>query len=194
MRARRERVRRRPRDPAHRPGYSLIEVLVTISLFTVIAVILLPVLFTSSTGERLDKADEDLKEITDALAAFYADVGRWPGAMTQLVSPIAGGDQDICGNTYGGRRTRWAGPYLQKVLPAGGLPVGVGTALDTFEHGVGPTIDYLRIVVTDVAGSDALALDHSIDGSDGAASGTVQWAGVTSGVVTLYWTVPITRC
>lgn len=194
MRPRRKRVAGSVPRSAARGGYSLMEAMVAIALFTIIAVVLLPVLFTASSIERLDQADATLKEITDAIAAFHADVDRWPSSMPQLVSAIAAGDRDLCDAAYGGRRTQWDGPYLRRALPADGLPVGIGTAQHEFAFMAGTTIDYLRVVVTGVEPGDAIALDDMIDGDGGQTTGTVQWSDPVGVVVTLYWTIPITKC
>lgn len=177
-----------------RRGYTLIEVLVTVTLFTLIATILAPVLFTGQGAEKLHQAERTLKEMTDAIVAFNADVPRWPSAMTQLVDPIGLLDRDICGALYLGSRTRWNGPYWGTLIPAGGLPLGIGTAQNAFGYRTEAGHDVLTILITDVEEGDAIAFNAQIDGDDDAGGGVVQWGAASGGVVTATWNIPIQKC
>lgn len=177
-----------------RRGYTLIEVLVTVTLFTLIAAILAPVLFTGQGAEKLYQAEQSLKDMTDAIVAFNRDVSKWPSTMSQLVDPIQSGQRDICGTNYLGLRTRWNGPYWGTLIPAGGLPVGIGTAQNAFGYRVETGHDVLTIVINDVEESDAIAFNAQIDGDDDASGGVVQWSAPTGGVVTATWNMPIQKC
>lgn len=177
-----------------RRGYTLIEVLVTVTLFALIAAILAPVLFTGQGAEKLYKAEQSLKEMTDAIVAFNRDVSRWPSAMSQLVDPIQLLDRDICGGLYLGRQTRWNGPYWGTLIPTGGLPVGIGTAQNAFGYRVETGHDVLTIIINDVEESDAIAFNAQIDGDDDAGGGVVQWGAASGGVVTATWNIPIQKC
>lgn len=179
-----------------RAGYTLIETLVTVALLVVIATIMLPVLSAGGSADRLNQADSDLKEMTDAIAAFFSTVAEWPGDVEDLVSPIGGGDQDLCGQGYsGGERNSWAGPYLSIALPAGGLDVGIGIVRSDFVHVDAGEYDLLGIVVDDVEEADALALDDMVDADGDPNAGTVQWTTPpVGGAVVVRWYMPITPC
>lgn len=178
-----------------RPGYTLIEVLVTLALLVVLAVIVVPVLARERAAERVDRADVELKTITDAADAFADDVGEWPASLTQLVFPLVAGDVDVCGATYSvGERGRWAGPYLSRSVAAGGLPVGIGLVASTLTVTPGGDIDYLVLTVGEVEESDVLGLDAQVDDDADPGAGTVRWAAAGSGQVTVSWMIPMTAC
>lgn len=189
MRARRQRL-------IGRGGYTLIETLVTVALLVVIATIMLPVLSAGGASNRLNQADSELKGLTDAIASFFRGVTEWPGDVEDLVSPIGGGDQDVCGRGYsGGERNGWVGPYLNVAIPAGGLDVGIGTVRPDFAHVDAGEYDLLGIVVDNVEVGDAMALDDMVDADGDAAGGTIQWTTPpVGGQVTLTWYIPITPC
>ncbi len=179
-----------------RRGYTLIETLVTVALLAVIATIMLPVLSAGGAAERLNTADDQLKTLTNAVAAFYTDVTEWPSALDALVSPIGGGSSDLCGQVYNGsERNSWNGPYLTQAIPAGGLDVGIGTVRPAFAHADAGEFDLLGIVVDNVEVGDASALDDMVDGDGDANAGTVRWTTPpVGGQVTLTWFIPITPC
>lgn len=182
-------------DPGRR-GYTLVETLVTVAILVVLAAVLLPALSAGGASDRLYEADAELKGLTDGIAAFFSDVGEWPGDMDDLVSPIVGGDSDICGQGYsGGERNGWAGPYLTTVVPAGGLDVGIGVARTTFTHVDAGDYDLLGIVVDGVEEDDAVALNEMVDADGDPAAGTVQWSTPpVAGQVVLTWYMPINPC
>jgi len=192
------RGERAPHRDAHAApgGYTLLETLVTIALLVVIATTIYPVLAAGGAADRLNQADRDLKGLTDAVAAFFSHVTEWPGDVEDLVSPIGGGDQDVCGQGYsGGERNGWAGPYLSVALPAGGLDVGIGTVRPDFTHVDAGAYDLLGIVVNNVEVGDAMALDDMVDADGDPNAGTIQWSTPpVGGVVTLTWYLPITPC
>ena len=181
---------------AGRPGYTLMETIVTVALLTVIAAIMLPVLYAGGAAERLNEADDELKGLTDAVAGFFAGVTEWPGDLEDLVSPIGGGDQDICGQGYsGGERNGWVGPYLSVAVPAGGLDVGIGTVQPTFSFVDAGEFDLLGLVVDNVEVGDAMALDDMVDADGSSTQGTIRWTTPPAGgQVTLTWFIPITTC
>jgi prepilin-type N-terminal cleavage/methylation domain-containing protein len=191
-----------PRDPRHRapttprrPGYTLIEVLVTVAILTVLAVVIIPVLTGEDTTERAARADTALKAVTDALTAFADDVGEWPSSLDQLVTPLASGHRDICGTQYnGGERNAWAGPYLSRPVAAGGLQAGIGTIAPGFTLAPGTEIDFLYLTVTGVEEGDAVALNARVDGDADPAAGAVRWTAAGGGQVTVTWWVPIPAC
>ncbi|MFO7894342.1 MAG: prepilin-type N-terminal cleavage/methylation domain-containing protein [Longimicrobiales bacterium] len=184
------RGRTRPRS-----GYTLIEVLVTVALLTVIAVVVVPILARQGAADRVARADTELKGITDALDVFAEDVGEWPPSLTQLVTPLVSGDQDICGTAYnGGERDRWTGPYLSRPVAGGGLPVGIGMVATSFTLSPGADIDFLHLTVTGVEEGDALELDARVDGDGDASAGTVRWTAAGNGQVTVTWRIPIHPC
>lgn len=165
------------------------------AILTVIAVIMTPILTRQRAADRVARADTELKAVTDALDAFAENVGEWPPSLTQLVTPIVAGNQDICGNNYvGGERDGWAGPYLSRPVAGGGLPVGIGTVATTFTLSSGTDIDFIHLTINDVEEGDAIALDARVDGDDDPNGGTVRWTAAGSGQVTVIWRIPVHPC
>jgi prepilin-type N-terminal cleavage/methylation domain-containing protein len=195
VRARRQRVSW-PRPVTRRGGYTLMESIVTVAILVVIAAVMLPVLSAGGASDRLNEAESELKGLTDAVAAFFHDVTEWPGDVGDLVNPIGGGDQDVCGRGYsGGERNGWAGPYLTVAIPAGGLDVGIGTVRSDFIRLVEAPYTLLGIVVDNVEVGDAVALDEMVDADGDPNAGTIRWTTPpVGGQVTLTWYIPITPC
>jgi prepilin-type N-terminal cleavage/methylation domain-containing protein len=177
-------------------GYTLLETLVTVAILVVIATIIYPVVAAGGADRRLNQADRELKGLTDATSAFHRDVGTWPATVEDLVNPITGGDQDVCGGRYnGGERNRWNGPYLNVALPAGGLDIGIGTVRPDFIRVDAGAYDLLGIAVENVEIGDARALDDVVDADGDPNAGTVRWTTPpVGGVVMLTWYLPITSC
>jgi len=178
------------------PGFSLAEVLVALAVVAVLAAVIAPAIASLVTRARIDGAAETLEGISDAIVTFHDDVGEYPQSMTQLVEPLVNGDQDICGNNYnGGERNRWAGPYWHRGIPAGGLPISIGSVNNNFFVLADPSgIDYMTPVVTNVTDDDATELDLKIDLGDGANAGTIRWQTAGGGLVSLGWIVPFPDC
>lgn len=178
-----------------RGGYTLVEVLVTLAVLVVISAILVPVMWSGGTSARIDAADTALQDVTDAIDGFRDDVGKWPPGLSQLVFPLTTGMTDLCGSGYtGGERNSWAGPYLIQTIPAGGLPVGIGTLQTGFTYQFISGRPYIALTVTGVEENDAVALDDQVDGDGSASAGTVRWSAPVNGVVTLTWMLPGTTC
>lgn len=181
----------------NRTGFSLIEILAALAIAVVVAALVAPGIAASLDRARISRGLDSLEAVRDAVLAFEDDVREYPGTVSQLVDALGGGDTDICGNTYtGGERNRWAGPYLDRLLPASGLPVGVGTVADAFVLYVqGGDVDWLAIETDSVEEADALELDDQVDDGDGLAAGTLQWTVPDAdGLVTLSFIIPIPAC
>jgi prepilin-type N-terminal cleavage/methylation domain-containing protein len=180
-----------------RNGFSLIEILVALAIAIVVAAVVAPGIASSLDRARRDRALDSLESVRDGVLAFNDDVREYPGTLTQLAAPIGGADVDICGNGYnGGEQNRWDGPYLDRVLPAAGLPIAAGTVSTTFvlitQAG---DIDWFSIETTGVEQGDALELDDEVDDGDGSAAGAIQWGTPDAeGLVTLSYIFPIATC
>lgn len=191
----------RPRNEA---GFTFVELIVGLAIMVTIATAVTPVLLSSLDRARVDSAVGALQGFGDAIDAFEADVKEHPGYLHQLVVDIRADDPsdgNICGNTYkvgtgkGGTDT-WLGPYLDRLIPANGrVPVGIGLAHDELERlGSRNRAGELRIQVDEVTVEDAEALDLHVDGQDGPNGGSIRWADLGTGYVTLYYHKPSPRC
>ncbi len=67
-------------------AFSLIEVLITISIIAVVATVILGSLSSVQRTGRDAQRQADLNSIKSALAQYYADVNRYPNELTELGS------------------------------------------------------------------------------------------------------------
>lgn len=175
---------------------TLIEVVVAVAIVLSLAAAMAPGMIGVLDRQRVASARESLDAIVNAMTKMRGDNQDWPLRLSHLVVPITTGDQNICGNTYSpGKVSQWAGPYLDRNVPATGIPIGIGTARDLLVREVISGNDaYLKIQVDSVVEEDASALDKIYDG-DGAANGSIRWTGTSpTGQVTLYMLRPIRGC
>lgn len=191
-----------------RPGFTLIEQLVALALILIIGAAAVPQVIASVDRARVDRAAASLKGLADATTAFNRDVKRhnaltpFPGKLTHLTSAIpsgTAGETDVCGTTYdAGEAERWQGPYLDRVIPATGLPIGIGTIENQLI--ATPSVNggsLLTFVVVGATIEDALALNGRVDGNEGAGAateGTVRWLDHGDGTVTLHYLRPVPSC
>lgn len=185
-----------------RPGFSTAEILVSVAVIAILTAVLVPAVASNIGRARVHSAQESLEAVTEAILSFREDVGTgggtigYPAGLGQLVAPIANPAANLCGSDYnGGQEGRWDGPYLNRAIPAAGLPIGIGTVATTFGVvAAAGGIDYLTIDVVNVVDEDAIALDGTVDDADGAAAGTVRWTIAGSGLVTVSWLLPFPDC
>lgn len=181
---------------AGRHGFTLVEMLVALSIMIVLGALVVPSIIATVDRSRAEAAEESLEAIADAVELFADRVDEYPATLDQLVIPVTGADSPICGGSYtGGEQNRWAGPYLDRALTATGVPIGVGTVQNAFTVLADPSgIDYLRVGVRDVLVEDARALDQRIDAADGASGGALRWSPATDPYVIAYYLIPFPDC
>jgi general secretion pathway protein G len=177
-------------SPGNQPGFTLVELLVVLAVIVILAAVIVPQAVRSADRARIEAAATSLKNISDAIKAFGADVKKLPGDLRHLVQPLSAGQRSCSGQPYSGtERNSWAGPYLDRLVPATGLPVSVGTALlpivpDTATNNA-------RVQVANALEEDAIALNDLVDGDGDRGAGTVRWTVPDSrGLVTLYYQTP----
>jgi prepilin-type N-terminal cleavage/methylation domain-containing protein len=193
-----------------RKGFTLLEQVIGLAIMLVIGAAVVPYLVGGADRTRVSQAATSLSGIVDATTAFNRDVRGgnnitpFPGRLSHLTRPIAGGDGaylDICGGTYSaGNAAAWKGPYLNRDIPAAGLPVAIGTARDSLVLVLSEGGTLLAIEVMDVTVEDARALSRHVDNDDADtpdAVGSVRWtpaAGDAEGRVTLHYLRPVPAC
>lgn len=180
----------------NRHAFSMVEVIVALLIMAALAAVIMPGVVRSMDRARVERGFEQLEGMAAGIIAFENDVNRYPSTLTMLASAPVAGDDNSCGvDLNNGQRSAWAGPYLDRLVPAPGVPVGIGTALPALVRiSLGGQSANLLVVVNDVSEADALALDEMVDG-DGAGAGTVQWGAIEAdGFVTLTWVTPIHGC
>ena len=108
----------------HTAGATLLELLVVLGLFALLAAAVAPVLIGQIGNGRAHRVASDLSQIGSAAQRFRLEVGRWPGEAEHLWEMIDGSQLDLFGASYGaGRAARWDGPYMDQA--------GSDVALDT---------------------------------------------------------------
>jgi type II secretory pathway pseudopilin PulG len=179
-----------------RAGLTLIEVVIAVLIVLVLTAALAPSLIGVLDRQRVADARETLDALVSGMSDMRKDNQDWPSALSQLTVPITTGDKNLCGNNYTATRvSNWSGPYLSRVMPATGLPIGIGTVRDTLVREVINGNDaYAKIQVDSVKTEDAIELDKLYD-NDGSAAGTVRWgAASAAGQVTLFVLRPVRGC
>ena len=172
-----------------RPGFTIAEVLVLLALFTIVIAIVAPNATRLLNRGGARASAESLENLATSLLAFRENVGNFPLRPIHLSAPITTADRNACGVLYtNGDVQQWRGPYVDRLLTAGGIPLPIGTLKDSI-YVAGST---MVMTVLAVANDDALEIDQQVDGGDGAAGGTVRWTGGAS--VTLRYLVPAAGC
>jgi general secretion pathway protein G len=67
-------------------GFTLIEVLIVVTLIVILAGIAMPQYQTSVTRSREAVLKEDLFRMRDVINQYYADKNKWPASLQDLVS------------------------------------------------------------------------------------------------------------
>jgi len=201
--------RRRAASHDTRYGFSLVELVVSLAVILILAAVALPNVTGYLDQQRIEATIAQLSEVRDALdspGGFRQAVGANAGQLSELTTQIWNGasgpppfPRNSCGNTFSnGQVNSWdsAGPYVNFFIPATGLVTPIGVAEDTLQRiPRSATAGVIRIVITNVAATDAQLLDDAVDAGDGLAAGTIHWSAPAGGVVTLYYQMPIdNRC
>jgi type II secretory pathway pseudopilin PulG len=179
-----------------RSGLTLVEVVVAVLIIVLLAAALTPSLIGVLDRERVDEAKESLDALVAGMTKMRDDNQDWPSRLSHLTTPITTSDKNICQATYSsGKVSNWAGPYLSRVIPTAGFPIGIGTVRDSIvREMIGGTDSYAKIQVDSVKAEYAADLDKLYD-NDGSAAGTVRWGSTSAtGQVTLFFLRPIRGC
>jgi prepilin-type N-terminal cleavage/methylation domain-containing protein len=197
-------------DRSLRPGFTLSEVLVTITLLAVLASVVVPTIISQVRKGDPVRLGSDLKAIHSASEQFMTDVQKMPSTIGQLTTPITAAQVPLAGTAIATFSTneigRWRGPYLSKDA-VGTLSTGFGltmnTAFDTTSLGLSGTVSapgqrYMILAIPMMNGGNVvndslsiLQLDRAFD--DGVlVTGNIRYRIVPGGVDTLkYLVMPI---
>jgi type II secretory pathway pseudopilin PulG len=184
-----------------RSGFSLVEIVIAAVIVMVLAGVLIPQLSTYLDQQRITDTGTTLAAvrdgITDKTNGYYAKIAINPGRVSELsnrpTALNAAVDDNSCGaQVTAAQQTLWDNnaPFVKFLIPRTGLPTPIGTAEDTlWRVPLSATVGVSRIVFKTVDQADVTALDVSVDGGDGAATGAVQW--VTGPPLVMYYVVPL---
>lgn len=187
-----------------RAGISLIEVAVAVVVVVLLAAAVSPGVVRTLDRERVETATYELQKLADGLHTMRSDNQDWPGRISHLVIPITETQRNVCGDFYNnGRVNNWDGPYFDRVVPATGLPIGIGVARDSMSRVPpsatgrgGSQIADVILVIEQVSEEDAVELNRLLDGDDSSTAGAVRWSVVdaTTGMTEVQYVRPIKGC
>jgi prepilin-type N-terminal cleavage/methylation domain-containing protein len=165
---------RRPRK-----GFTLAEMLVTVSVIAVLAAVVVPSISGSLFKGDAGRVTNDLLNVRGGIEQFLADVRKYPGKAADLSTLITTGGSDL--NLGGSAATytqavvnRWRGPYLNSVVGQTGFGGTIGNDLqkvDCTANTAGtptPSVTAnacLAIVVTGISPAEARRVDYAMDDS-----------------------------
>lgn len=92
-----------------RAGYSLLEILVVLSIIALIAAVVGPRLFAQLDKSKSQTARLQIRALEAALETMRLDIGRLPTEQEGLNLLMQADAQQVPG---------WSGPYLDKALPS----------------------------------------------------------------------------
>ena len=98
-----------------RRGFTLPEVLVTITIVAVLAAVVVPAVLNQVSKGDDAAVGQDLTGIRTAITTFTSDVRKYPGSLKDLSgTSLVADSADIDGNAYGATSAAaYKGPYVQ---------------------------------------------------------------------------------
>jgi type IV pilus assembly protein PilE len=167
-----------------RRGFTLPEILVTVTVVAVLAAVVVPAVTQYVTKGDTPATEQDLNQIRNAITAYVADTRSYPADMYSLTAAPSG-------------VTNWHGPYLganvsgNTATGATGtgsfVSSGLGLVLGYDNHGA--LIDTAGFVAAhvkitrDTTCAGLWSFDKAIDGGNSTATGTSN-ADATGGLLT----------
>ena len=108
-----------------RAGFSLIEILVVISIIGILSSIIISSVNSARKAAKIAKAQAMVKQIRTAISLLEGDTGQWPGHKTiEEVEGGVGGNEiwDLGAPEAGlaatdGNFPNWGGPYISHIPP-----------------------------------------------------------------------------
>jgi prepilin-type N-terminal cleavage/methylation domain-containing protein len=181
-----------------RLGFTIVEVLVSLAIMVMIAAVVTPSLLGYLDRTRVDQGLSSVEALAAGVVAFRNSVGRYPGFFTQLTTPISKSDRDSCESTFNNAHVNsWAanGPFVNRLLSPGGIPISIGTAQDALvRESIGGNQATLSMFVDGVRLEDAREIDRRLDGDGSSTTGAVRWTPANAAVVQLELLQVIAGC
>ncbi|MEX2570251.1 MAG: type II secretion system protein [Gemmatimonadota bacterium] len=121
-------------------GFTMVELLVTVTAISLLAAATIPVLTQQLSKARAVRLIADLASIETAINSFYLDAGSMlPGELEHLSrspEPESAADTGVDGRFYSFQSVeQWNGPYLDKPISSVVSELDVATSVGT-EHGI----------------------------------------------------------
>ncbi|MGH9886342.1 MAG: type II secretion system protein, partial [bacterium] len=109
------------RTSRRRSGFTLPEILVTVTVIAVLAAAVVPAVTQYVNKGNAPASQQDIQQIQNAVTGFTADIRHYPGDLQQLVTQIvsttgSGDSLDLDGSASpvqfsAVEAARWRGPY-----------------------------------------------------------------------------------
>jgi len=146
-------------------GFTLIEIMIVLVVLGLLIAVALPkvsqVLFTG----KVNATKTSLSSLSKAVKNFNADTSVWPANISDLMSPIAGGNacyntKTLAASTYSAAQVKnWKGPYMDGTtneisVDAWGAKVSIGVVDATFKY-TGKDVTGAAVEVADCKTSDS---------------------------------------
>jgi prepilin-type N-terminal cleavage/methylation domain-containing protein len=179
----------RQRSPEKTRGFTLPEVLVTITLIAALAAVVAPAIAGQLKKGDPSRISQDVTAIRSGVEQFLSDVRRYPGAIQQVTAPIATTQSGLATTMQGNYGTaevsRWRGPYLTKdsigVVTTGfgwvfkpGFEVDTLLPTGTASAAAGQRYMVLKVPMTVNDSLSALQIDSHVDDGN-LNTGTVRY-------------------
>src|SRR5688572_30540849 len=96
-----------------RRGFTLPEVLVTITIVAVLAAVVVPAVLNQVNKGDTAGLNGDVQALRTAISSFTTDTRHYPKSIKDLVQAINKDSLDLFGNSYGASAANaWKGPYF----------------------------------------------------------------------------------
>lgn len=111
-------MRKLKQKPKHRPGFTLIDLMVTLSIISLLSSILLVSSVKARENAKYAKATKDLQTLMAAMQAYKGDTGELPPRLDFCNTDYCGGTPTTAGWTVvidallNNDGSNWKGPYL----------------------------------------------------------------------------------
>lgn len=107
----------------HRVGFTLPEIIVTLTLIAALAAVVVPTIVSQVKKGDPSAVGNDLLAIRGGAEQFLSDVRKYPGSISQLTNVITTSETPLLGTSLSNFGTadvnRWRGPYISKDSVAG---------------------------------------------------------------------------
>lgn len=166
-----------------RGGFTLPEVLVTVTVVAVLAAVVVPAVTQFATKGNGPASQQDIQALQNGISAFTSDVRAFPGALNQLTTAITQNDSAAAatiGNAYSATQVaNWKGPYFTTPVSVNGTFTSSGLGF-TIADSLVEVNSWLQDSITKTTPNSCvglLHLDTLIDNGDGGTKGSIIFGG-----------------
>lgn len=192
-------------------GFTLPEVLVTITIIGLLAAVVIPTVAGQVKKGDTGKVGDDLAAIRGGVEQYLSDVRKYPNTIGQLTLPISTSMAPLSGTSAANYGTadvqRWRGPYLNKdsaaVLSTGfGLKMNgnfvldsvLASAYDSVSTGACSAVagcqKYIGVRISGVDSATWALIDQTFDDGN-ALTGTIRFKSTGTSAGLKYLVLPV---